>query len=178
MVNDAQHIDVLIVERSICYEIHERLLYAVHRCRAAGALLAVTWPEYRLAPSSLGMRMRVFGDGDALKAFADATSPLSQAGLVTVGNIEPTPATDARITFYRDRAAEKNDGYLARQNRHEAKNGRSMRKRVTARPAPFYLRMRSQSTRQSYSLFVNVAVDDASLRGGASYGLGYPLPRF
>ena len=176
---DVRHYrDIRIKEASIAHELHERVVHAVHRCHGAGHPVGLAWPDYRLEPATLGLTLRAFGSADALNMLADHLAPLVNAGLIDVGDTADTPETEARVTFYRDRAAEKGEGYLARQNRHEAKKGRPQRKRVTRRKAPFYVRMRSQTTAQGYSLFINVVTGENAPRGGASYGLGYPVPQF
>lgn len=177
MPDTGQYIDVRLLALNISQDLHERLLHAIHLCCVKGNSLAVSWPAH-MPMTGLGATLRVFGNSVSLQAFQDMVRPLCAANLLELGDISVTPQDKPLVTFFRDRRAEKAAGYLERQNRHEEKVGRRLRKRVTEHPCPYYVKVRSGTTKQGFSLFINYSVGDADKRGGGNYGLGHPVPNF
>lgn len=178
-VSLASYVDTYIMSSNIDRDLFGRMLTAVHLEICGGNELAVSFPDWNDKPGKFGIVFRVFGTEAGLQAYLERIRLLEQHNLVRNMTIEPTPETENRVVFLRDRSLDK---YSPAQIRRMESRALARGETFTPQSAPAGLKhsipMLSISGKAPFSLFIRKANDARQTTTGNRYGLGLAVPEF
>lgn len=161
------------------HQLMAALFAKLHRVLAQNQAhaIGVSFPGYRLAPSTLGDTLRLFGP------MADLTALMAQPWLTgvrdhtTLGAIAPVPATATHRRLQRVQAKSNPERLMRRQMRRHGLSeaeGRAAYEDVKAQHLPLpFVTLASGSTGQTFKLFLKLGPSEEQPQPGTfnAYGL-------
>ncbi|MDK2126246.1 type I-F CRISPR-associated endoribonuclease Cas6/Csy4 [Parachitinimonas caeni] len=171
-----QYVDIFVREPTLLYELHGRLLAAVHGLQTEDAALAVAFPGWKDAPGEFGPLFRVFSaQASLLQDLIGRIRPLTEQNWLYVLPIQTVPDHARTICFARDRA---NDCYTSSKARRLQRRNPDWVPTQHPRElsVTHVLPMQSASNQQSFQM--RIKRKRTAQLGGHQYGLGLLVPDF
>lgn len=171
------YIDIQIAKPSIAYELHGRVVMAVHMSIVRGQPIALDWPQWRDTYGGFGHVVRLLGTPAALDCALTLLNRYQQADLIGFSAIEPVPAhAVTQWGYVRARRAEKNSASYRRRQLRRHPDWKEDEKMVPQRKINHLLPLQSLSTQRLFKLKM-CRVPASQVSGELNhYGMAVAIP--